>query len=141
MVAFPFCLLHAKDLCPPPSPSALKKKRKYRPRCGSEEILDEYGSIRQRANSGDSLMSTLQDLSIPYTTSVRTFKPIAEIEALEPGFISSLNLQKTTLSTLAKVCKHRLKLVTKEKRDEAKKDSKGNFMERAIGYIKMLCAN
>ena len=58
---------------------------------------------------------------IPYTSFVMTVKPIGEMEAVEPGFISSLQLQKTTLSSLAKVCKDRLKLkVTNGKRDEAK---------------------
>ena len=125
MVAFPSCLPNAQDsvpLPPPSPPPALKKKRKYRLRSGSEEILEQYSSIRQRVNSGDSLMSTLRHLNIPYTTFVRTFKPMGEVEALEPGFISSLNLPKTTLSTLAKLCKDRLKLVTNEKREDAKKD-------------------
>ena len=121
MVAFPSCLLNAQDPVPLPPPPALKKKRKYRLRSGSEEILDQYSGIRQRVNSRDSLMSTLQNLNIPYTTFVRTFKLIGEVEALEPGFISSLNLPKTTLSTLAKLCKDRLKLVTNEKREDAKK--------------------
>ena len=57
MVAFPSCLPNAQDSVPipPPSPSpppALKKKRKYRLRSVSEEILDQYSSIRQRVNSG-----------------------------------------------------------------------------------------
>ena len=124
MVAFPSCLPNAQDSVPLPPlpPPALKKKRKYRLRSGSEEILDQYSSIRQCVNSADSLMSTLRHLNIPYTTFVRTFKPMGEVEALEPGFISSLNLPKTTLSTLAKLCKDRLKLVTNEKREDAKKD-------------------
>ena len=129
MVAFPSCLPNAQDSVPlpppspsPPPPPALKKKRKYRLRSGSEEILDQYSSIRQRVNSGDSLMSTLRHLNIPYTTFVRTFKPMGEVEALEPGFISYLNLPKTTLSPLAKLCKDRLKLVTNVKREDAKKD-------------------
>ena len=119
-----------------PLPPAQKKKRKYRPRCCSNEILEKYGSIRLCDNSGDSLMSTLRDLFITYTTFVRTFKPIGEMEALEPGLISSLNLQMKALTSLAKLCKDRLKLkVTKEKRDEAEKD--GLIVEL---YCKQSCA-
>ena len=107
----------------PPS-SAHKNKRKYRSRCcSSDEILEKYRGIRQRVNAGDSLLTTLSNLNILYTTFVRTFKPIGEMEMLEPGFINSLQFQRMTVPSLAKVCKDRLKNhVTKEQRDEAKKN-------------------
>ena len=89
----------------PPS-SAHKNKRKYRSRCcSSDEILEKYRGIRQRVNAGDSLLTTLRNLNIPYTTFVRTFKPIGEMEMLEPGFINSLQFQRMTVPSLANVCK------------------------------------
>ena len=69
----------------PLPPSAQKKKSKCRPSCYSfDKILKKCRSIRQRVNFGQSLLTTVRNLNIPYTKFVRNFKPIWEMEALEP---------------------------------------------------------
>lgn len=109
----------------PPSPTipatttsgVIRRRRQYRRRNGTDDAIETYCTVRDRVRSGERVSEVLKDLGIHHSTFNRSIRPIGEASVLLPGVVDSDTAYRKVLAS----CKERLRTVSQEGRDAAKR--------------------